>query len=112
MSNKIDAGTTRSAFFPNTRKPQASETGDASDVGGLKRNSLDKAGDIQTRTSTDARVEIPDSIKDFSRIKKVADAAPPVDNSEKIARLKAQIQNGTYQVDYDGLAEKILTSEY
>ena len=112
MSNKIDAGATRSPFFPNSRKTQSSETDGASEVGGLKRNSLAKAGEIQTRTSTDARVDIPDSIKDFSRIKKAADSAPPIDNSEKIARLKAQIQNGTYEVDYDGLAEKILTSEY
>jgi negative regulator of flagellin synthesis FlgM len=111
MSNKIDAGT-RSPFFPQSRKTQSSELGGASDVGGLKRNSVDKAGEIQTRTATDARVEIPDSIKDFSRIKKAVDAAPPIDNSEKIARLKAQIQNGTYQVDYDGLADKILSSEY
>ena len=114
MSNKIDTST-RAPFFPNSRKTQSAETGSAGgaeQVGGLKRNSMDRAGDIQTRTGMDARVDIPDSIKDFSRIKKAVDAAPPIDNSEKVARLKAQIQNGTYQVDYDALAEKILTSEY
>ena len=50
MSNKIDAGT-RSPFFPQSRKTQSSELGGASDVGGLKRNSIDKAGEIQTRTA-------------------------------------------------------------
>jgi negative regulator of flagellin synthesis FlgM len=34
------------------------------------------------------------------------------DHSEKIARLKAQIDAGTYEMDYDAIAEKILTSEF
>lgn len=114
MSNNIDS-TTRSAFFPNTRKPTTTSTGSAGEtdqISGPRRNPPEKATEIHGRTAQDARVEIPDSIKDFSRIKKAADSAPPIDNSEKIARLKAQIQNGTYNIDYDGVAEKILTSEY
>jgi negative regulator of flagellin synthesis FlgM len=51
-------------------------------------------------------------VRDFSRIKKAAASAPEQDNSEKIARLKAQIQAGTYEVDYDGLADKMLQSEF
>ena len=39
-------------------------------------------------------------------------SAPETDNSEKIARLKAQINAGTYEIDYDGLADKILNSEF
>jgi negative regulator of flagellin synthesis FlgM len=51
-------------------------------------------------------------VKDFSKIKKAAMSAPEPDNSEKIARLKSQIAAGTYEVDYDGLADKILTEEF
>jgi negative regulator of flagellin synthesis FlgM len=75
-------------------------------------NTPDRASEITDRTSADAKVAIPEGVKDFSRIKKAATNAPEVDNSEKIARLKAQIQAGTYEVDYDGLADKILASEF
>lgn len=115
MSNSIDSST-RSPFFPNSRKTNSSSTqgagaGSAIDrAEGLKR--ADRAQEISARTGQDARVEIPDAVRDYSRIKKAVDAAPPMDNSEKIARLKQQINAGTYQVDYDGLAEKILQNEY
>jgi negative regulator of flagellin synthesis FlgM len=64
------------------------------------------------KTGTDAQVSIGDGVKEFARIKKAAMNAPEVDNTEKIARLKAQIAAGTYEVDYDGLADKILTTEF
>ena len=69
-------------------------------------------GELSARTAGDAKVTIPEGVKDFSRIKKAAMTAPEQDNSEKIARLKAQIQGGTYEVDYDGLADKMLQSEF
>ncbi len=103
---------TRSAFFPRSRSAQAESAKGGGQVDGIKRNSMERMSEIQNKTSTDAKVSIPDGIKDFSRIKKVATSAPEVDNSEKIARLKAQIQAGTYEVDYDGLADKILESEF
>ena len=46
------------------------------------------------------------------KLKKAVDQAPDVDNTEKIARLKQQIQSGSYSVDFDKLADKILSSEY
>jgi negative regulator of flagellin synthesis FlgM len=73
---------------------------------------MERASEISERTSGDAKVNIPEGVKEFSRIKKAAMTAPETDNSEKIARLKAQIAAGTYEVDYDALADKILTSEY
>ncbi len=108
MSNSID---TRSPFFPKSRSAQVDRTR-TDQLGGVDRNSPDRAGEISARTSGDAKVTIPEGVRDFSRIKKTADAAPDIDNSEKIARLKAQIQAGTYEVDYDGLAEKMLQSEF
>ncbi len=108
MSSNID---TRSPFFPKSRSSQVDQSR-STGVGGVERNTPDRSGDISSRTSGDAKVSIPEGVKDFSRIKKVADSAPEVDNSEKIARLKAQIQAGTYEVDYDGLADKMLQSEF
>jgi negative regulator of flagellin synthesis FlgM len=103
---------TRSTFFPRGRNVSTESTKEGGKVGDAKKNSMERASEISDRTSTDAKVNIPDGVKDFSRIKKAAMSAPETDNSEKIARLKASIQAGTYEVDYDGLADKILSSEF
>jgi negative regulator of flagellin synthesis FlgM len=103
---------TRSPFFPRNRATQTESASGGSQVGNANRNSTERASEIMDKTSTDAKVNIPEGVKDFSRIKKAAMNAPEQDNSEKIARLKAQIQAGTYEVDYDELADKILTSEF
>jgi negative regulator of flagellin synthesis FlgM len=103
---------TRSAFFPRGRDIQTESTKGGGKVDGVQRNTTERASELSEKTSTDAKVNIPEGVKDFSRIKKAAMSAPDVDNSEKIARLKAQIAAGTYEVDYDGLADKILNSEF
>jgi negative regulator of flagellin synthesis FlgM len=104
---------TRSPFFPRGGQSAKTEsTKGGGQVGEANRNSTERASELSDKTATDAKVSIPEGIKDFSRIKKAAMAAPEQDNSEKIARLKAQIQAGTYEVDYDGLADKILSSEF
>lgn len=103
---------TRSTFFPKNRTTQAESTRHEGQVAGVKRNSLERASEITEKTSADAQVSIGDGIKDFSKIKKAAMSAPDVDNTDKIARLKAQISAGTYEVDYDALADKILGSEF
>ena len=102
---------TRSTFFPRSRTAQAESAKAGNKVDGTQRNSMERASELSEKTATDAKVSIPEGVKDFSRIKKAAMSAPETDNSEKIARLKAQIQAGTYEVDYDGLADKILSSE-
>jgi negative regulator of flagellin synthesis FlgM len=103
---------TRPSFFPRSRSAQAEKSSGGRQVEGAERNTMERTSELQAKTAGDARVNIPDGVKDFSRIKKAAMSAPETDNSEKIARLKAQIQAGTYEVDYDGLADKILTSEF
>jgi negative regulator of flagellin synthesis FlgM len=103
---------TRSAFFPRGRGVKSESTKGGSKVGEVQRNTMERASELSDKTATDAKVSIPEGVKDFSRIKKAAMSAPEVDNSEKIARLKAQIAGGTYEIDYDGLADKILESEF
>lgn len=109
MSNGID---TRSPFFPRSRTDGTGAARSGQNASEIRRNSVEKAGQIMDRTSSDAKVNINDGVKEFARIKKAVDASEPIDNSEKIARLKAQIQAGSYEVDYDALADKILTSEF
>src|SRR3989338_7618596 len=103
MSSSID---TRAPFFPNSKETSSPRTNakpmsDAQGISPLQRNTPEKASSIAQRTATDARVNINEGVKDFSKIKKAVDAAPMPDNSEKIARLKSQIAGGTYQPDYD-----------
>lgn len=107
MSN-IDA--TRSNFFPNTKTTPNKSGGVAG--AGLKSNTYEKQQFLDNYTKRDAKVEIPEAIRDFSKIKKIADSAPDIDNSAKIEALKAQIKEGTYKVDYDALADKILGEEF
>lgn len=108
MSNSID---TRSPFFPKSKSGQVKQSS-TQGAGELNRNTPERTGELTARTAQDAKVSIPEGVRDFSRIKKAAVSAPEQDNSEKIARLKAQIQAGTYEVDYDGLADKMLQSEF
>lgn len=104
--SSVDSTSSRSIFLPNKR-----ESGKVG-PGSLKRNSDVRKEELETFSKADSKVDIPDAIKDFSRIKKVADAAPAIDNTEKIARLKSQIAAGTYNVDAGALADKIMEQEF
>lgn len=111
MSN-IESTNSRSAFFPNSKETAEAKRSKVLDRIGTNRNSPERAKELKDLTNLDAKVNINNAVKDYARIKKAVDAAPEVDNSDKIAKLKSQIQNGTYKVDYDALADKILTSEF
>ncbi|MBI2521344.1 MAG: flagellar biosynthesis anti-sigma factor FlgM [Bdellovibrio sp.] len=98
---------TKAPFFPDKK------------VGNLRgktpisnRNEATRKAAIEKTTAKDAKVDISDGIKDFARIKKAAVAAPPLDNSNKIAGLKEAIKNGSYEIDYDAVAEKMMASEF
>lgn len=103
----IDSSTSRSLFLPGKSEKTGKTNGSQ-----LKRNSDSRKAELEVFSKTDSKVDIPDAIKDFSRIKKVADAAPELDNSAKIARLKSEIQAGTYKVDPDAIADRILEQEF
>ncbi len=105
----VDSTSSRSIFMPN--KKESRESGKVGPAG-LKRNSESRKNELDAFSKSDSKVDIPDAIKDFSRIKKVADATPLIDNSDKIARLKAQIAEGSYNIDYDALSDKILEQEF
>ncbi|MBF0297297.1 MAG: flagellar biosynthesis anti-sigma factor FlgM [Oligoflexia bacterium] len=106
--------TTNQNFFPkdprsSTVKPDKATQ--AAQAAVKPRNSKKRQTELQEKTENDAKVDIPNKIKDFSRIKNAADSAPEVDNSEKIAALKKQIDSGTYKMNYDGLTDKIMEAE-
>jgi negative regulator of flagellin synthesis FlgM len=102
---------TRSPFFPRSRNAQV-EAPKTTPAGGFPDPVQNRSADLVAKTSGDAKVTIPEGVREFSRVKKAVDAAPEMDQSEKIAALKAQIQAGQYQVDYDAVADKMLQSEF
>ena len=108
MNNSID---TRAPFFPNSPTARK-EVEKAKQAQILRRNSVERKKELNEFAQKDAKVNIPNQIRDFSKIKKVADATPEVNNADKIARLKAQIQAGNYEPDYDAVADRILATEY
>lgn len=105
--NNID--TNRSGFFPNAKTAKETNTKVADVV--LRKNSPERANELKAFAKSDSKVDISDAIKDFSKIKRAVDAAPEMNNADKIASLKSQIQAGTYKVDYDALADRILSEE-
>lgn len=105
--NNID--TTRSGFFPNAKTTKETNSKVADVV--LRKNTPERANELKAFAKTDSKVDISDAIKDFSKIKRAVDAAPEIDNTDKIASLKSRIQAGTYNVDYDALADRILSEE-
>jgi len=107
--SKVESNPSRSSFFPKSKnavKPKRLNPGV------LQRNDPSRKKELDIHTGGHAKVEIPNAVRDFAKIKNAVDKAPEVDNTDKIARLKQQIKAGTYQVDYDALADKILSSEY
>ncbi|MBT7608941.1 MAG: flagellar biosynthesis anti-sigma factor FlgM [Bacteriovoracaceae bacterium] len=108
--NNIDTSS-RSSFFPRSRAEGTSSQRAKALTKSLARNDAERIKALE-QTKDDARVSIPEGIKDFARIKKAVDAVPDRDNSAKVARLKQQIENGTYKVNYEALADKILASEF
>lgn len=106
--------TNRASFFPNAKNTTENQSLNkaVTNPAILKRNDYGRTQELNKLTAEDAKVQINDAIKDYSRIKRAVDAAPEIDNSSKVADLKARIQAGTYSVDYDALADKILGSEF
>lgn len=109
--SSIDS-TSRSSFFPGARTDIKTKGPSNLNKMGFKRNDSERKEQIDDLTKEDVKVSIPDAVRDFSRIKKAVDAAPEIDNSRKIEDLKNRIQSGSYQMDYEGIADKLLSSEF
>lgn len=108
-------GPNRRNFFPNsTTTGKADQSKKSAQIQKLmaKRNDAARKKELDTLGQANAKITIDNKIKDFARIKKAVDAAPDVDNTDKIASLKAQIKSGQYKVDYDALADRMLANEF
>ena len=101
--SKIDNTNFRTPFFPGQTK---------SSTRIRSRNDASRKAELDQISKDHASVKINQKIKDFSRIKKLVDGAPDIDNSEKIDALKKLISAGKYQINEGKIADKILENEY
>ena len=65
---------TRAPFFPNAKPPRP-EIASTQGAQSLKRNSYQRAQELNDIAQRDAKVTIPESVKDFSRIKKAVEGS-------------------------------------
>lgn len=106
-------GLPRPSFFPNSPSAQkARESRRMERVLEMRTNSKQRAKEIDEATEGHTKVKIPAKVKDFSKIKAAVDMSEPIDNSNKIDDLKSQIKAGTYKIDFDQVADKMLSSEF
>ncbi|MBN1380248.1 MAG: flagellar biosynthesis anti-sigma factor FlgM [Deltaproteobacteria bacterium] len=56
----------------------------------------------------DEKVDLSAKAKDIQQIKQVIDQTPDV-RADKVRELKQKVENGSYQVDSEKIAEKIVT---
>ena len=111
MSN-VDRPRNRASFFPRKRDTKfKSRSSNRLNDPLINQNNLGRKKELE-KTKSDAKVTISGYVRDFSKIKKVADQAPEIDNSQKIALLREQIKNGSYKIDNDGLTDRIIESEF
>ncbi len=103
-----DINNVRPNFFPNSRSAQDQRIRKSDGNTGIQRNDQAKAKEIAQKSQGHAKVNINEGVKDFATIKKAVDSAPEIDREAKLAELKARINSGDYQIDYDGLADKII----
>ena len=107
MNTNIEKTADKPSFF----KKRGIETTDPITKSLSDRKEFFKKTSSDDNIKDDAKVTISDAIKDFSRIKKAVDEVPAMDNSSKIQGLRDQINAGTYNIDYEALADKILSDE-
>ena len=104
---------TRAPFFPNSRSAQAKANSSRLNKAALpERNSFERSSEIKKQSRNNVNVDIPESVKDFARIRSAVDNAGPIDKTARIQSLRDQIQSGTYEIDYDALADRMLQESF
>ena len=72
-----------------------------------KNDTSKKSGAASTYTGESARAEISGRAREFAAAKEAASGAPDV-REERIAELKRRIASGSYKVDADAIADRMV----
>ena len=73
--------------------------------GRSSRISKSEASDSDDKVEISERAKV--NVRDTAKAKELAKAAPDVDEA-KVAKLKAAIKNGSYKVDEDAIADRMV----
>ena len=103
--NKVDG--LSYGFFPEDRIIEKNKSSSR-----LKKGDKRTLINSSSQKNNDTKVTIPNQIKEFSRIKKLVDATPKIDRAAIVKNIKERINNNTYKVDENALAERILAQEF
>ena len=82
------------------------------DIFSIKKNSREKINEIEKKTKGDVKVDINKKVKDFSKIKRMLDNRPMPESNQKIQDIKEKINNKTYHIDEEAIADRILRFEF
>lgn len=87
----------------STKASEASKAGGANKAGSAATAAVESAG-----ASTQAtKVELSQRVKDIKKIQEAAKNAPDVD-TDKVAKFRQMIADGTYKVDAKAIADKMV----
>ncbi len=86
---------------------ESSRAGKTSATSEIKKRNRASRGDAASSAETSEKVSISPKARDAARAKQIAQSTSDT-NEEKIAKIKSAIQAGTYQVDADKVADKML----
>jgi flagellar biosynthesis anti-sigma factor FlgM len=95
---KIDSNYTNPLQSQKLETPQSVEK--------TQRQQNEKVGQTQQAPQRD-RLELSDKAKLLSKARTALDVTPEV-NAQKVEGLKESIRQGTYQIPYEGLAQKMV----
>ena len=111
MSN-VNMDNLRSPFFPNKSPVDKSSRSKIYDKIKPRRNDDDRADELKKLSQKHTKVNINSKTKDFSLIKSAVDKSPDIERSEYLQELKSKIKSGSYQINPEKIAEKMILNEF
>ena len=86
------------------------KTGDTATVRKVSTDATARGPDHARQTNTDDTVELTSSAKLLERLEKTLASLPEIDDA-RVEAVKAQIENGEYQIDSEKIVEALLRTD-
>jgi len=93
----------------NTTNPEALKAYTNHAVGGVNNNRDASSGSKSAQASAD-KVNVSSNGKLFQDIQKAVQSSPDI-RADKVSEIEAKIAQGTYEPDYNVIADKLLSSD-
>lgn len=93
----------------NTPNPEALKAYTNNAVGGVQHNRDASSGSKSAQTSAD-KVNVSSNGKLFQDIQKAVALSPDI-RADKVSEIESRIAQGTYEPDYNAIADKLLSPD-